>query len=191
MQDHCLTNYSFSLNYGWNIRIENFCLQVFSFSSRRPREQSQFVKISTDGNHTVLVTPSHYMFTGAGAGSPHPNIHRWSYVPAGMLKPGDTIPVLFRSSIKPATIREISTERSIGVFLPHTLSGAIIVDGIVATELTTVVPRFMASSRFHQVIVHIVKNLRRTHLGFTSTLVNALSMVYHGSTDATFDGSVI
>lgn len=131
------------------------------------------------------------MFTGAGAGLPHPNIHRWSYVPAGMLKPGDTIPVLFRSSIKPATIREISTERSIGVFLPHTLSGAIIVDGIVATELTTVVPRFMASSRFHQVIVHIVKNLRRTHLGFTSTLVNALSMVYHGSTDATFDGSVI
>lgn len=131
------------------------------------------------------------MFTVTGPDPPHPNVHRWSYVPARMLKPGDTIPVSFGSTIKPAEIREMSTEIALGVFLPHTQSGAIVVNGIVATELTTVVPRFMASSRFHQAIVHVVKSLPRKHLGLTSTLVNALSVVYHGYTDAILDSSVM
>eukprot|EP00890_Picochlorum_soloecismus_P000570 jgi/Picsp_1/1513/NSC_04991-R1_hedgehog len=164
---------------------------VFSFSSRRPQQQTPFVRITTEGNKTVLVTPSHYMFTATDNGSLDPNVHHWSYVPAKMLKPGNTVAVFADSTISPALIKDISIENSVGVFMPHTASGAIIVDGIVATELTTFVPIFLASSGFHQAAVRAVSTLHNTGLGLTSSVIKSFSVLFHGMGDAIFDGSVL
>ena len=89
-----------------------------------------------------------YMFATSGTGSRDPNIHHWSYVAAEMLYPGNTVAVFSGSTITPQLIKDISKEISVGVFMPHTASGAIIVDDIVATELTTAVPSFLARSAF-------------------------------------------
>ena len=166
-------------------------MQVFSFSSWRPQQQAAFVRITTEGNKTVLVTPSHYMFTATDNGPLDPNVHHWSYVPAKMLKPGNIMATFSGSTISPARIKDISIEDSVGVFMPHTTSGAIIVDGVVATELTTFVPSFLATSGFHQAVVHTVRTLHRARLGLTSSVIKSLSMVYHGAGDASFDGSVL
>lgn len=150
-----------------------------------------FVRITTEGNKTVLVTPSHYMFTATDNGSLDPNVHHWSYVPAKMLKPGDIMATFSGSTISPARIKGISIEKSVGVFMPHTASGAIIVDDIVATELTTFVPSFLASSGFHHAVVRAVRALHSTRLGLTPSVIKSLSMLYHGAGDASFDGSVL
>ena len=96
--------------------VHNFaCLptmQVFSFSSWRPQQQAAFVRITTEGNKTVLVTPSHYMFTATDNGPLDPNVHHWSYVPAKMLKPGNIMATFSGSTISPARIKDISIEDS-------------------------------------------------------------------------------
>jgi len=131
------------------------------------------------------------MFTATDRGLLDPNVHHWSYVPAKMLKPGNTVAIFSGSTINPAQIKDISIENSIGVFMPHTASGAIIVDGIVATELTTFVPSFLASSGFHQAAVRVVRTLHSTGLGLTSSVAKSLSLLYHGMGDAIFDASVL
>ena len=60
------------------------------------------------------------------------------------------------STEKVAPARVLSSTAVIerGVFNPHTRAGAIIVDGVVASELTAFIPKWAASTEFHR---HIAK----------------------------------
>ena len=55
---------------------------------------------------------------------------------------GDFLPIAHAGSAKVtlARVTGVKERVEIGVYMPHTLTGAIVVDGVVATELTTIAP---------------------------------------------------
>ena len=165
-------------------------LQIFAFSSWRPAAYTTFIRVKTSQNDTVLVTPSHYMFSVKHGREVHTNVHRWSYVPAGELQIGDFLPVLKDNSVSFAQIQDVSLEYDYGVFMPHTVSGAIVVDDIIASELTTAVPPYFASSKLHQLVLYGTRFFEIVGIEL-KLIIRILSVWAHGAADAKYDASIL
>ncbi|KAL4459184.1 hypothetical protein ABPG75_014049 [Micractinium tetrahymenae] len=132
---------------------------VFMWSSRRPDETTGFVRVRTDAGHNITVTPGHYLFAWRGAAAQRAaqaalgNPAGWPLVLPSQLAVGDVVPVAGAGvpggrggAALPVLARVTGVERvqETGVYMPHTLTGAIVVDGVVASELTSLVPPQLA-----------------------------------------------
>lgn len=98
----------------------------------------KFKRFVTATNHTVTMTPNHYMLVG---GSPE---HGWEHrhaVPARNVKVGDRVWVMAEmgSKLTETNIRDISDVFDEGIFAPFTLSGTIVADGIIASVYTDMI----------------------------------------------------
>lgn len=123
--------------------------QVYLFSSRRPHERASFVRIIT-ATANVTSTPSHYLYArraGVAPSSLPTGLAGWELLPAGELRLGDAVLVARdgQAAPSPAVVTGVAEVASdVGVYNPHTRAGAIVVDGIVASELTSFMPRWAA-----------------------------------------------
>ena len=83
-----------------------------------------------------------------------------------------------------ATIISVEAHTDVGVFMPHTVSGAIVVDGVVATELTDFIPSPLASLRMYRALVRAVRAiLPLVPAGYEQKVMNGLSQWKHGERD--------
>lgn len=121
------------------------------FSSRRPHELASFVRIVT-GSANVTATPSHYIMARRSGTAPYSvpeGLAGWELLPAGELRLGDAVLVASagQAAPVPAVITSIEAAHDVGLYNPHTRAGAIVVDGVIASELTGFVPRWAAHPR--------------------------------------------
>ena len=182
MQDLRLGDYVRTMNKDGNIIFS----PIFAFSSRRPHKRATYLRITTVAGQSILVTPGHYMFMSArgGHGASSQNVHTWPYVPASKIQKGDLIPVIAKGEerLLGAEVLNVTSETDTGVYMPHTASGAILVDGVFATELSTFVPTMLASSKTHTMLVNIVSFLQK--IGCNHHVAAGLSYWVHGASDA-------
>lgn len=99
------------------------CSPVFFFSHRDRGVVSKFVTLRTSYNRSVTLSASHYVYTPRGL------------MTASSLQMGDEI--LVSKGVEVVTKLEWGWEQ--GLFNPHTLSGRIVVDGIMASAYTSAV----------------------------------------------------
>lgn len=77
---------------------------------------------------------------------------------------------------RPAEVTSIEVVEEEGVFMPHTLRGALVVDGVVAPEMAAAhVPGWAASLRLHRAVIAVFRRApapaarsRRLHGGHRS-----------------------
>jgi hypothetical protein len=102
---------------------------VYAFSHRLPQVIETFIKITTVANHTLWLTPQHYIYVNN------------SLVAARMVKPGDEVTT--DGGIQVAVVR-VMREKATGLFNPHTLDGDLFVNGIKTSTYTTAVAPSLA-----------------------------------------------
>ena len=103
-----------------------------------PSGQFHFKRIVTSSNHTVTMTPDHYMLV-ADVGSGSSMVHRRA-VPAGQVKVGDRVWVMADGkglSLTESTVTDIRDVFEEGLFAPFTLTGTVVVDDVLASVYTT------------------------------------------------------
>ncbi|KAI3423195.1 hypothetical protein D9Q98_010717 [Chlorella vulgaris] len=172
---------------------------VVMFSSRRPSQRAPFMRIHTDAGLNITATPGHYMFgwkaeQAQAAFAALPSPAAWPYVLPTQLEVGDLVPVVAAVAARaaagggsPALARVTAVERlsGEGVFMPHTLTGTIVVDGVVASELTSIVPPRLAGPAFQR---HLATALRTACAVLPASAVEAVVRVVsswaHGTPDA-------
>ena len=99
---------------------------VYSFGHKHDFIMATYLKIKTDQDNPLEISPEHMVF-----------ISQDHSVPAGILKQGDT---LLLSNGERTTIRSIDTIDRHGMYAPFTLSGRVVVNGIVASSYVSMQP---------------------------------------------------
>ena len=105
--------------------------EVYMFSHRQEQTFTYFIKISTVANHTIWLTPGHYIYAN------------------GMLLTADSVKVgdsLITSENEHVAVSEVLVEMSVGIYNPHTIHGDIVVNGIKASTYTDAVTPVLAHS---------------------------------------------
>eukprot|EP00042_Codosiga_hollandica_P002829 m.930376 g.930376 ORF g.930376 m.930376 type:complete len:481 (+) comp174817_c0_seq1:243-1685(+) len=97
---------------------------VFTFSHRRPHILSNFKKIQTEANHTLWLTPEHYLYVNR------------SLAVARLVHIGD---LLTTESGEQVAVVEVSDQMLEGLYNPHTVHGDIFVNGIKTSSYTSAV----------------------------------------------------
>jgi hypothetical protein len=101
---------------------QNTFSDVFMFTHKVSEATSEFVRIRLASNHTIRLTPGHFIYANGDA------------IPAGFVKVGDELTL--GTGAKSAVI-SISTAVETGLYNPQTLHGDIVVDGVVSSTYTT------------------------------------------------------
>ncbi|KAI2489007.1 hypothetical protein MHU86_25590 [Fragilaria crotonensis] len=99
---------------------------VYSFGHKHDFIMATYLKIETDQDSPLEISPEHMVF-----------IRKDHSVPAGILKQGDT---LLLPNGELTTIRNIDTIDRRGMYAPFTLSGRVVVNGIVASSYVSMQP---------------------------------------------------
>lgn len=107
----------------WVLGANGTYVRIFGFSHRDPWAVRQFVRLETARGHTLTATRGHYIWVDD------------RLVAAGSIRIGDHV----LSNGSPDMIVGIRSHLSKGLYNPHTLSGNIVVDGILASTYTTAV----------------------------------------------------
>lgn len=156
---------------------------VYAFSSFSPATDAIMVRISTDAGLNITATPGHYMFgwSPSDAGIPT-DPTTWSFVLARDVSIGDTVPVLKGGKLAAARVTNVRcVYEETGVYAPHTFAGAIVVDGVVASELSSFVPPRFVSWNVHRRLTRVATALPASALHY---LAKCVSFFAHGTADA-------
>ena len=162
------------------------------FTSHRPHALSTFVRASTAFGANVTATAGHYIYARKGnAAVVHvPHLAGWELTPAIELRVGDELMVADASgSLRPSPITALEAVEEVGLFNPHTRAGAIVVDGVAASELTAFVPRWAAGRpALHRVVAAALRlAFALLPRGADSRIASVLSGAVHGAPDALVD----
>lgn len=122
---------------------------VYFFSHRERKGLFKFVRVETNEGKVVVLSEGHYLYGGKGL------------VAAGNVRKGDKVRVIDGETEK---VMKIAIVEGTGRFAPHTLTGNMVVDGIVVSCYTTTVHPVIA----HYVLLWPVRWLYR--LGLRETL---------------------
>lgn len=119
------------------VSVDGTLSDVFMFTHKRSSGLYPFLKISTEGGHSITLSPSHYIYASS------------LLKPAGNVVVGDTLEVVVaggpaRMSDTVTSIKHVVEE---GLYNPQTLQGDIIVNGVRASTYTSAV---------HPVVAHRV-----------------------------------
>jgi hypothetical protein len=137
------------------------------WTSYRPHEYTNFLTIHTSSGYNITATHGHFIFSKTGGTKQTLNtatavttLADWNYVTASDLTIGDYLLVSNSrtgSGVVPSRITSIDIASKRGVFNPHTRNGAIIVDGVVASEQTAFLPKWIAGNTFHRGLLKTLK----------------------------------
>lgn len=156
---------------------------VYAFSSSSPSTNAIMVRITTDADLNITATPGHYMFgwrpsDAAIATDPA----TWSFVLARDIDIGDTVPVVKGGKLVAARVTHVkSMYEDTGVYAPHTFAGTIVVDGVVASELSSFVPPRFVSWRVQRGLTRVATSIPTPMLHY---LAKCVSFFAHGTADA-------
>jgi hypothetical protein len=105
---------------------------IYMFSHQSPKEFSNFVRISTSSNDSIVLTPNHLLFVND------------VLTEASQAKLQDKVALADGTR---AIIVKIDYESGyFGLYNPHTLNGNIVVEGVVASAYTSSYPLSLAKS---------------------------------------------
>lgn len=109
---------------------------VIGFSHRAHSHHSQYVHLHTATGHTVVATTKNVMYVLQDA----------LRVPTAAedVVVGDLLPVLQNGLESQSIVTRVEQVQSMGLFNPHTMSGDIVVDGVVCSTYTRHVPMYAA-----------------------------------------------
>lgn len=105
--------------------------EVILFLDWDPSQRRDFLKIELQSGRTLTVTPSHLIFQIA-------NDNRSRTIYAAKLKTGDRVLVLDSKKLIEDIIVKVRQIVSTGVFAPLTLTGTVVVDGVLASCYATI-----------------------------------------------------
>ena len=153
---------------------------------RKPHANATFVRVVTDSGASLMATRGHYLLSlpasygGLSSGSPPPSplgLSAWRYVLPAQVAPGDWVPVHVAAApgadgspspssshggvVRPERVARLELVDDVGVYMPHTVHGGLVVDGLLATEMSDVVPRWAAGPRVHAAGVALMRLLAR------------------------------
>jgi hypothetical protein len=137
-------------------RLTLMFLQVYMFSTYRPNDRFNFFQITTSAGFNITLTSTHFIFAKkarSATGSVASSLRLWDYLTPADLDVGDFVLVQdpSRRRTVPARIQSIKYDvPGVGIYNPHVRTGALLVDGIVASDLTAFVPKWMAGRAFHR-----------------------------------------
>lgn len=89
--------------------------KVLFFATRKPAEHARYLKMTTS-NSTIVLTPSHAVFTSDG-----------TPILAANVRVGDTV-------MTAGVVEKIEPHQGVGLFAPITATGALVVDGITTSD---------------------------------------------------------
>ncbi len=104
---------------------------VFMFTHKSPEVLSKFLRIATESNNVIEVTPGHYIYSNN------------ELVDASTIKIGDKLSL--EVGIQNA-VTSITRIEKVGIFNPQTVQGDIAVNGIIASTFTSAVQPHAAQS---------------------------------------------
>ncbi|KAL4542300.1 hypothetical protein Ndes2526B_g09267 [Nannochloris sp. 'desiccata'] len=139
------------------------------WTSYRPQEYTNFLRIHTSSGHNITATHGHFIFsqklpngmdTLDTTTTPVATLADWNYVTVSDLNIGDYLLVSnirVGGGVVPSRITSIETTTGKGVYNPRTRNGAIIVNGVVASEQTAFVLKWAAGNAFHSGLLKTLK----------------------------------
>lgn len=109
---------------------------VIGFTHRSPIASASYVQIRTESGHAVVATVAHMMYV----------IRDGQKVPTGIeeIIVGDEVPVVQDGRDETSVVISVKRINSVGLFNPHTLSGDIVVNGVLCSTYTKYVPMYTA-----------------------------------------------
>ena len=104
--------------------------EVLMFMDREPEEVMRFIKLSTEADSDITLTPSHLIYHGApDCGDLECLVPGY----AGNVQVGDTVMVTRGGERRMETVVSVSVTRRRGVYAPLTRAGNIVVDSVLAS----------------------------------------------------------
>ena len=132
--DHVLTHTASGENAGSRSRHKASFSPVYFFGHRDARAVATFLRITTASNHTLRLTPGHYVFVSRG-GCGDSVQARARTLDASLIVPGDGVWVAAVATgiltCSPVTV--ITHVTDTGIYNPYTLAGSLVVDGVLAS----------------------------------------------------------
>lgn len=166
--------------------------KMFMLTAPMPHRRAIFVRICTEAGLIISVTPNHYLFALSGAEAEVPaaareSLNAWRYVLPTEIGVGDVLPVVPSGAagarFVSSRVTKVEMVEDVGIFMPHhTAAGAVVVDGVVATQLTTSAPKWMARhSIARPALLALHKALALLPPGLAKNAAKRMSMAVHGA----------
>lgn len=108
--------------------------EVFMFSHRVQQASTAFVHIKTASGHELQASQGHYIPSQTCKTCPD------ALARAADLAAGHLVWMSDRQSLRLSTIISVTTANGTGLYNPHTFSGRIVVNGILASTFTDTLP---------------------------------------------------
>lgn len=105
--------------------------EVVAFLDINPDDVHVFVTLTTEDQHVIKATPDHLLFSMGGSWN-HEDEY-FSAKPAGDVVPEDWVFVVSPGNIRPSRVVSVEFGTAKGVYAPLTISGTLVVDGILAS----------------------------------------------------------
>lgn len=118
-----------SLVAGHRVMVtENTASQVYLFTHNKREGVYEFISISSNANHTIVLSKAHYLHVNGRLKT------------AAVVRRGDVL----RTLDGPAVVTEVKLVRRVGLVAPHTMHGDIVVNRVVASTYTDALHPFIA-----------------------------------------------
>lgn len=111
-----------SLSIGTLLLTSQGYSPIFLSGHHDPQAVTTMVRLVTASNHTLTITPDHYLPLGSGA-------HR----SAARVVPGDRLLVQGGDGLLPSEVTSVGLVEEQGLFNPYTVAGDLVVDGVLAS----------------------------------------------------------
>lgn len=107
------------------------------FSHKDAKAEAAFVTISLASGNQLQATAGHYVWAARGGAAA-------KLVRAADFRTGDTMSIAAHHGIATTSVELITVRPGKGLYNPHTASGSIFVDGVLASTFTEVLPPSVA-----------------------------------------------
>lgn len=101
--------------------------EVIMFMDRDEQQQREFVKLTTDGGATIIVTPAHLLMVWRHEQS------LTKYIFAEQIEQGDFLLIHINGTLVPRVVTDVTAELHRGIYAPLTNEGTIIVNSVTAS----------------------------------------------------------
>lgn len=116
---------------------------IFMFSHQQHNVHSIFVEIETASGATIILSPNHYLWVqSASTGPAKYSEEQGKLIQAKDVHEGDSVPLasVMDNMLAMTEVIEVTRKVHQGLFNPHTASGSIVVNGVLASTFTSTIP---------------------------------------------------
>lgn len=125
--------------------------EVYMFLDRDAEMRREFLRIETENEHTIKVTPSHLIYTWQRNDARAPieaGTDTAAFRFADLIRVGDFVLVNVNNTLEPRRVTKITSEMHRGVYAPLTYDGTIVVNSIAASCYALINKHSLAHTAF-------------------------------------------